>query len=214
MHDIRKVGEGGSYQVFRCNHSRKQLVAAKLMRLPSESSAEEKENFRRRVFCLIKDLEVMHHPPLARHPNIIGLLGYGWNLSENSALPFLVTEYAKRGTFRDFLQVYQTSTVEKLQLCGNVASGLHAMHMCGVSHGDLKLENILVFRKALGSDTDVKYYEYSAKVVSQFSIVLPRFILRGLMLCKVRLWKLVFDIFGPSLWRSAVIQRNSWVHTS
>ena len=114
MHDIRKVGEGGSYQVYRYKHSRKQLVAAKLMRLPLEFSAEEEENFRRRVFCLIKDLEVMHHPPLARHPNIVGLLGYGWNLSENSALPFLITEYAERGTFRDFLQEYQTDTVMKL----------------------------------------------------------------------------------------------------
>ena len=77
------------------------------------------------------------------------------------------------------------------------------MHMCGVSHGDLKLENILVFREPLERDTDVKYY--SAKVVSQLSIVLPRFYLHALMLCKVRLWKLVFDIFGPNLWRGALI---------
>ena len=165
MHDIRWVGEGGSYQVFCCNHSRKQLVAAKIMRLPLENSAEEKENFRRRVFCLIKDIEIMHHPPLASHPNIVGLLGYGWNLSENSALPFLVTEYAEQGTLRDFLRKVPTSTISKLQLCGNIASGLHAMHMCGVSHGDLKLENVLVFGEAFEPDTKVKHY--SAKVVSQ-----------------------------------------------
>ena len=164
MHDITRVGEGGSYQVFRCNHSRKQLVAAKIMRLPLENSAEEKENFRRRVFCLIKDLEVMHHPPLASHPNIVGLLGYGWNLSGNSALPFLVTEYAEQGTLRDFLRKVPTSTISKLQLCGNIASGLHAMHMCGVSHGDLKLENVLVFREVHGSDLQVEHY--SAKLVS------------------------------------------------
>ena len=195
MHDIIRVGEGGSYQVFRCNHLKKQLVAAKIMRLPLEISAEEKENFRRRVFCLIKDLEVMHHPPLAKHPNILGLLGYGWNLSENSALPFLVTEYAEQGTLRDFLRKVPTSLVSKLQLCGDIASGLHAMHMCGVSHGDLKLENVLVFR-------EVK--NYSAKVVSQLSIALLR-LPHVLMLCKVRLWKFVFDILGPSLWLGAVI---------
>ena len=164
MYDIKSIGEGGSYQVSRCNHLEKQLVAAKIVRLPSKNSAEEKESFRRRVFCLINDLEVMHHPPLARHPNILGLLGYGWNLFENSALPFLVTEYAAQGTLRDFLQKEPTSIPLKLQLCGNIASGLHAMHMCGVSHGDLKLENVLVFREVHGFD--LKLEHYSAKLVS------------------------------------------------
>ena len=203
MHDVIRVGEGGSYQVFRCDHLKKQLVAAKIMRLPLEKSKEEKENFRRRVFCLIKDLEVMRHPPLAKHPNILGLLGYGWNLSEDSALPFLVTEYAKLGTLRDFLQKVPTSIVTKLRLCGNIASGLHAMHLCGVSHGDLKLENILIFREAHDSDRTVK--DYSAKVVSQLSIVFPRFVPHALILCKVRLWKLVLDILRPSLQLGAVI---------
>ena len=203
MHDIIRVGEGGSYQVFRCNHLKKQLVAAKIMRIPLEKSAEEKADFRRRVFCLIKDLEVMHHPPLAQHPNILGLLGYGWNLAETSALPFLVTEYAERGTLRDFLRNVPTSILSKLTLCGNIASGLHAMHRCGVAHGDLKLENVLVFGKI--HEPDIEVTHYSAKVVSRFLIILPRFSLHVLILCKVRLWKLVFDIFGPRLWLAAVI---------
>lgn len=127
MHDIRRVGEGSSYRVFCCNYLKKELVAAKIMRLPLEKSAEERENFRRRVFCLIRDLQIMHHPPLARHPNILGILGYGWNLSENSALLFVVTEYAEQGTLRDFLRKVPTNVLTKLQLCGNIASGLHAM---------------------------------------------------------------------------------------
>ena len=104
MLDITEVGEGGSYRVFRCNHLNKQLIAAKTMKLSSELSTNEKEDIRRRAFCLIKDLEVMRHPPLAEHENILGLLGYGWNLSEDSALPFLVTEYAEQGTLHDFLK--------------------------------------------------------------------------------------------------------------
>lgn len=172
MYDVTKVGEGGSYRVFRCNHRNKQLVAAKIMKLPLELSAKEKDEFRRRVFCLIKDLEVMHHPPLAKQENILGLLGYGWNLSEESALPFLVTEYAEQGTLRDFLRTNTTDVGSRLRLCGNVASGLHAMHLCGVSHGDLKLENVLVFREAdeLGSIVG----RYSAKLVRQRLIPLQR----------------------------------------
>lgn len=168
MHRITLVGEGSSYRVFRCNYLNRQLVAAKIMKLPTELSAKEKENFRRRVFCLIKDVEVTLFSPLAKHENILGLLGYGWNLSEDSSLPFLVTEYAEQGTLRDFLREKQTSVVSRLKLCGNIASGLHAMHSCGVSHGDLKLENVLIFREPdqMGSTAE----HYSAKLVSQPSI--------------------------------------------
>ena len=168
MHDILPVGEGSSYRVYRCNHLKKQLVAAKIMKLPTELSATEKENFRRRVKCLIKDLEVMHFSPLAKHENILGLLGYGWSFSEDSSLPFLVTEYAEQGTLRGFLRKKYISVTSKLKLCGNIASGLHAMHSCGVSHGDLKLENILIFREP--DQPRCKAEQYSAKLVSQPSI--------------------------------------------
>lgn len=172
LYDVIGVGEGGSYRVFRCSHLKERLVAAKTMKLPLELLAKEKENFRRRVLCLIKDLEFMRHPPLAEHENILGLLGYGWNLFEDSALPFLVTEYAEQGTLREFLRNNRTSVVSRLKFCGNIASGLHAMHLCGLSHGDLKLENVLVFRQAdeVGSHRE----QYTAKLVSQPPLALLR----------------------------------------
>ena len=181
MHDIRRIGEGSTYRVHSCNHLKKQLVAAKIMKLPLQPLREERESFRRRVYCLIKDLEVMHHPPLANHANILRLLGYGWNLSEDSTLPFLVTEYADRGTLREFLRNKYIDVTSRLKFCGNIASGLHAMHKCGVSHGDLKLENVLVFREA-----HPKVEQYSAKLVSRM-IALPGFASTDFL--QVRLWK-------------------------
>ena len=169
MHDNTLLGEGGSYKVFRCKYPKKHLVAVKVMKLPFALSLKENEDLRKQVVCIIKDLEVMRHSPLAEHKNILGLLGYGWNLSGDSALPFLVTEYADQGTLRDFLQGPERngSVVPRLKLCGDIASGLHTLHLCGVSHGDLKLENVLVFREAdaVGS----KEKRYSAKLVSQLS---------------------------------------------
>ena len=165
MYDATCVGEGSSYRVFRCHHNRKEVVAAKTMKLPLEVTVKEKEDFRRRIICLIKDIEVMHHPPLARHENILRLLGYGWNLSEDNTLPFLVTEYADQGTLRELLQRKRISAASRLKLCGNVASGLHAMHLCGVSHGDLKLENVLIFQEKHGYGSMAE--QYSAKLVSK-----------------------------------------------
>ena len=200
MHDIRRIGEGSTYRVYSCNHLKKQLVAAKIMKLPLQPLREERESFRRRVYCLIKDLEVMHHPPLANHVNILRLLGYGWNLSEDSTLPFLVTEYADRGTLREFLRNKYIDVASRLKLCGNIASGLHAMHMCGVSHGDLKLENVLVFGEAGPLASNVE--QYYAKLVSR-TIALPGFgstdFLQG------RLWKLLHDLLRTGSWLDTVV---------
>lgn len=139
----RPAGEGCSYRVFRCYHKAVKFVAVKEVKLPQVVS--QQDEFQRRVCCVLKDLEVMHHPPLARHDNVIRLLGYGYGLSSTNSLPFLVTEYSHHGTLREYLMSDRTTLVARLKLCGGVASGLHAMHLSGVAHGDVKLENVLVF---------------------------------------------------------------------
>ena len=146
LHGAVKVGEGGSYQVFRCEDRAANVVAVKQVKLPSEGQYDHE--FRRRVCCVKKDLEIMHHQPLTNHPNLVNLLGYGWRLFKDSALPFLVTEFAHHGNLRQYLQTHATrvSSVSRMKLVGQIASGLHALHSCGVAHGDVKLENILVFQ--------------------------------------------------------------------
>ena len=141
----RPTGEGCSYRVFRCYDKVARVVAVKEIKLPYGES--QQNEFQRRVCCILKDLEVMHHPPLARHDNIIRLLGYGYGLSSTNPLPFLVTEYSQHGTLREYLISKKPTLIDRLKLCGGVASGLHAMHLSGVAHGDVKLENVLIFLK-------------------------------------------------------------------
>ena len=85
----------------------------------------------------------MHHCPLARHENILKLLGYGWDYQQGDTIPFLVTELAPEGTLKDYLLYSRTTFEDRFQLCGQVAAGLCEMHMCGISHGDLKPDNVL-----------------------------------------------------------------------
>ena len=90
----------------------------------------------------------MHHEPLAKHPNIINLLGYGWQLQESS-IPFFVIECAELGTLRQYLKATPLSLRQRQTLCRHVALGLHELHMSGISHGDLKLDNVLVVLEAI-----------------------------------------------------------------
>lgn len=140
------VGEGGTYRVFRCDHQRVNAVAVKQVKLPFERS--KSDEFRRHVCSIKKDLEIMHHTPLAKRPNIARLLGFGWGLLNDSALPFLVTELAQDGNLRQYLQAKTSnvSLISRMKLTGQIATGLHALHLCGVAHGDLKLENVLIVR--------------------------------------------------------------------
>lgn len=80
----------------------------------------------------------------SNHENILNLFGYGWNTLASGYIPFLVTEFAEAGTLRAFLNRNQVSVYEKVLLTYDVAQGLHALHMCGIAHGDLKLDNVLV----------------------------------------------------------------------
>jgi serine/threonine protein kinase len=115
----------------------------KQIKLPDDLNNDKA--FQSRVDCVLKDIEVMNHPPIAQHQNILTLLGYGWGLRKGDVIPFIVTEYASLGTLRDYLQAKCRPLKTRLALCSQVACGLNRLHWTGIAHGDLKLENVLVF---------------------------------------------------------------------
>lgn len=86
----------------------------------------------------------MHHAPLAQNRNVIMLLGYGWDYERGDTIPYLVTELAVEGTLRQYLLSHCVNVDHSLELCGDVISGLNEIHLCGICHGDVKLDNVLV----------------------------------------------------------------------
>ncbi|KAG4262765.1 hypothetical protein FPRO03_10128 [Fusarium proliferatum] len=144
LRNPQRAGEGASYTVFRYTDvATNKAVAVKQIKLAQD--ANNHQAHQDRVECVLKDIEVMCHPPLAQHENILTLLGYGWGLRQGDTIPFIVTDYAACGTLRDYLQSVRVPMSSKLSLCSQVACGLNRMHWAGVAHGDLKLENVLVF---------------------------------------------------------------------
>ncbi|KAF2147003.1 uncharacterized protein K452DRAFT_117 [Aplosporella prunicola CBS 121167] len=137
----RHIGEGVSYKVSRCVHrDTKRVYAVKQAKLPS--AASDFEAFERQVTSVLKDVEVMSH--VGRKKNVLNILGYGWSLDKDNHIPFLVTQFAEGGTLRNFLKSSRTGVQDKIKLCRDVAQGLQGLHSCGIAHGDLKLDNVLV----------------------------------------------------------------------
>ncbi|KAF1828401.1 hypothetical protein BDW02DRAFT_512397 [Decorospora gaudefroyi] len=96
---------------------------------------------------ILFEIRALLHEPLRYHPNIIRLLGIQWGLSpiSESTFPVLIMEYASLGTLQS-LQSSSTplSLTVKQKLCYDVGRGLSALHACGIVHGDMKHENVLI----------------------------------------------------------------------
>ena len=95
------------------------------------------------------ELQVLRHPPLRSHPNIIDLLAVIYHdagdAEEPKILPALVLEYAELGSLKTFQeQGYGHSFQDKITIALDSARGIEALHQCGIIHGDVKSSNMLV----------------------------------------------------------------------
>jgi serine/threonine protein kinase len=126
-----------------------------------------------RLKDVLMEIQVLTHEPLRRHPNIVNLVGFGW---ENNRIdmdshvfrwPFLVLEYAQYGSMVDLFEEENVNFESRRLLCTHVGNGLSALHSCDIVHGDVKLENVLVFPKPNGG--------YIAKLVDfGFTVMNPQ----------------------------------------
>jgi serine/threonine protein kinase len=91
---------------------------------------------------------VLRHPPLATHPNFLRVFELGWEpdpLDSQRALPTIYTEFATLGALQSVLSTFEFSYHFKLRLILDVVEGLCALHRCSITHGDMKLDNVMVF---------------------------------------------------------------------
>ncbi|KAL2396882.1 hypothetical protein ABEF93_004316 [Exophiala dermatitidis] len=110
---------------------------------------------RRAMESVLMEIYALIHPPLYKHRNIVTLLALGWGTNPYTTsykLPVVVTEYADHGNLAA-LQAKEILTSDiKLNISLDIGRGLQVLHRCGIIHGDVKSENILIF-----SDSDKKY---------------------------------------------------------
>ena len=162
--NLKLINEGVSFKVFRAKRlnpasGQRSLVAVKMLRnLPSDQSLSnypEKFEFRaNQLESLVREVRILCHSPLRDHENIVRILEWGMGLSSELAeesdeewdrvAPFICVELAGLNSLKEYL-MNQVSGETKRELCLDIVQGLASLHACNVAHGDIKLENVLVF---------------------------------------------------------------------
>lgn len=106
----------------------------------------------RRIFdSMVREYQILNHEYLRKHQNIVSIIGCCWRTVDADTgltVPNLVLEGAELGDLEHFYRRYDNEiTVRKrLGLCIDVATGVEALYMAGIVHGDIKPRNILVFK--------------------------------------------------------------------
>jgi len=110
-----------------------------------------------RLASMSLELRILAHEPIRKHPNIVDILAFTWEKAPDEfdrRWPILIMEHADCGTLADMNELGVSPLAhlqDGLRIACDVASGLAAIHACGVVHSDLKFENILIFEKPDGS---------------------------------------------------------------
>ena len=176
---LNVVGNGAVSQVERVTLSNSavsarvplssEVIAVKSDRILSQSSQYTAEDFERYLDRISLEVRILTHPLLKAHPNILNIIGYEWEEAGGSSNMSLAVEYSNLGTLRTFLKRnLNVSILQCSDLCMQVAMGLEALHSLKVCHGDIKLDNVLVFPRQNGESWTVKISDFSqAHVINQ-----------------------------------------------
>jgi serine/threonine protein kinase len=163
------IGRGSQFEVRRVilccdrgSYVQKSVLSAAYMRQSSwmkrEKEEEEEEEEKKKknkkeedeqlIRAVFLEYRALSHPPIKEHPNIIDILDLGWETDPRHwkvKWPVLILEYADQGTLKAFLARSKFSLETRAKLCHDVARGLTVLHESGIIHGDLKMDNILIF---------------------------------------------------------------------
>ncbi|KAI9764155.1 MAG: hypothetical protein M1840_008637 [Geoglossum simile] len=158
IHRCALIGGGHSFSVRRA--SKKEIPGLGELSDPyfvvKTANIINERDATARMRDILREVQILTHEPLRSHPNVVKLLGFGWeqlrisDLSRITRWPYLLLEYAKYGSIVDLFEQHVVGLETRVNLCLDVGSGIKALHVADIVHGDVKLENILIFSGADG----------------------------------------------------------------
>ncbi|KAH8885906.1 kinase-like protein [Thozetella sp. PMI_491] len=151
------LGRGGTSQVNQALVNLQTSFAFKRVAFKDKMDEPEGEILQR----LINEMTVLRNPTIQDHPNILELQGICWDVplddpSDGKIWPVLVFEKSQFGDLRHFAKLdigRNLSPGQRLELCLEIGSAIAHMHSSQLVHGDIKPQNVLVFKDDSGSFT-------------------------------------------------------------
>lgn len=159
-HSLILLGYGSSFMVsvFSDHEKEDGLKRFVLKRTIPLAKKQNDAGFQNRIKAMMLELRTLAHDPVRKHENIVNILGLAWETDPfeiTRKWPIFFVERATRGTLLDLFQEGTLFTLPiRLNLILDVILGLEVLHLCGIIHGDVKLENILVFENTDNSLID------------------------------------------------------------
>lgn len=124
------------------------VVAYKVAVIEFSDKGEATHTSRHAIDAAIMELYLSTHRPILQHPNLVDFLGLAWGINPFNSLqklPVLIVEFAEHGSLSQLQQREYLGIETRRKLCLDVCQGLHMLHSCGIVHGDVKAENVLIF---------------------------------------------------------------------
>jgi serine/threonine protein kinase len=146
--ETRSLDGGLSITTFNPKDIVPSHVVYKVARVAFTDIGQPTAETRQAMKAAMMEMFALVHPPLLKHSNIVNFLGLAWgsNYYDSShRLPVLVVEYADHG---NLAQLQESETLEpriRSSLALDVGEGIKILHRCGIIHGDVKSENVLIF---------------------------------------------------------------------
>jgi len=154
--DRQLIGSGGQFRVFKDDvffSTRPSELVVAALKIPRFMLNAEQQldisdpQVRHHIRSLIIEMMALCHPKLRDHPNIVKLIGWGFDDGSWHTPPFLALELASS----DLQALLDNNTLEsweeELSIITQIGGGLDAIHNAGLLHGDLKPDNILIVVK-------------------------------------------------------------------
>jgi eukaryotic-like serine/threonine-protein kinase len=130
---VGSIGAGGMGEVYRARDSRlNRDVAVKVLPAGLARDEERLRRFR---------LEAQTAGAL-NHPNILAVFDIG----EHEGAPYIVTELLEGESLRERLRAGKLTATRAIDFARQIARGLAAAHAKGITHRDIKPDNLFVTR--------------------------------------------------------------------
>src|SRR6266850_7109549 len=131
---LSKIGAGGMGEVYLAQDTSELGRTVALKILPSEV-AQDRDRLQR----FTQEARTVSN---LNHPNILTVYEFG----QAESVSFMATEYVDGVTLRQHLSNRRLKLVDVLDVAIQIVAALNAAHEAGVTHRDVKPENVMVRR--------------------------------------------------------------------